>query len=174
MKESILEYTNFEEYNVKNVLLIRNYNSIMLSKIRNYLNSLSEDYFVYLKVELGSTIEKTCLDYYNSSDYYDLVMFLNSREMLYDMPYNYDVILDAVEKDLETYRAKVYKDPSIKLSEKAYNELYQKLLDKYDYLNNIFMYYKVIKLGYVLDVIREIKDIIKDEQEYEELQDLES
>ena len=85
--DKTLNYLNFEIYNGLKILKIFDYNSICKNKIKVYLNSLPSNYFKYLKVEQGAKIEKLCFDYYKNTNYYDIILILNNRDMIYDMPY---------------------------------------------------------------------------------------
>src|SRR5574344_1304465 len=110
MKNS-LEFTSFELSSNNTTFNITNYNSMCLNKIKIYLQNIDKANLLYLKVDNDAKIEKICLDYYGNTDYYDLLLIINQREMVFDMAYSNDIILSAIESDIENYRNKVFKDP---------------------------------------------------------------
>lgn len=148
---------------------IKDYNSVNLIKIKSFLNSLSNSYFVYLKIEVGANIEKVCFDYYKSTDYCDLIMMLNDRDIIYDMPYQSDIILEAIEKDIDRYRSKVFRNTFDKLSDRAYKDLENSLSNKYNSNNSKFLYIKAIRNTMIPLVLSNIREITKNYQDNIEL-----
>ena len=169
--DKTLNYLNFEIYNGLKILKIFNYNSICKNKIKVYLNSLPSNYFKYLKVEQGAKIEKLCFDYYKNTNYYDIILILNNRDMIYDMPYENDIILDAIDSDIENYKQKVFNDPYKKLSDRSYKDLYNKLDIFYNTKNLKFQYLKVIDVNLIPEVISDINEIIEKYQNNIEILD---
>ena len=162
--ENSLTFDKFSLTTDKTVFKITNYNTICLNKIREYLNKLDNSYFKYIKLQDNSKIEKVCLDYYGSTDFYDLTLLLNSREAIFDMAYSYDIIFSAVEKDLEEYRNKVFKDSYKDFSETTRNKLFKYLENKYDTNNEANRYLKVISANYVYNILSYINIIIEEYQ----------
>ena len=89
---------------------ITNYNSVDLSEVREYLASLDSQWFVQYRLREGIKIEKVMLDFYGTSKYTDIVLFLNSLEAIFGMPVVYDVVDDAVLQDTENYYNRVFGD----------------------------------------------------------------
>lgn len=161
----IISYDEFSLEGSSSNFNIKDYNSVNLTKIKSYLNSLDNSYFVYLKVEVGAKIEKVCYDYYNNTNYCDLIMMINGRNMIYDMPYSYDIILEAIEKDIDRYRSKVFRNTFDKLSDRAYNDLEKSLSNKYNSENSKFLYIKAIRNTMIPIVLSSIKEITKNYQD---------
>src|SRR5574344_304011 len=145
--QNTIDYNAFEMSGSTYNFNITDYTSAGLNKIRSYLNTLSNSYFVYLKVEENTKIEKV---------YYDLILLLNNKEMVYDMPYSYDIILEAIEKDIDRYRSRVFKNTFEKFSDMAYNDLENSLSEKYNKNNSKFLYIKAIKINLIPIVLSEI------------------
>ena len=80
--QNTIDYNAFEMGGSTYNFNITDYTSTGLNKIRSYLNTLGNSYFVYLKVEENTKIEKVCYDYYNNTNYYDLILLLNNKEMI--------------------------------------------------------------------------------------------
>ena len=89
---------------------ITNYNSVDLTEVREYLASLDSKWFVQYRLREGIKIEKVMLDFYGTSKYTDIVLFLNGIEAIFGMPVVYDVVDDAVLQDTENYYNRVFGD----------------------------------------------------------------
>ena len=161
MKTEFLTYDDFEIGNFK----IKNYNSFMLSEIRNYLDSLDDNYYTYLKLTDNVLIEKVIFDYYDTENYYDLILFINNREMLYDMPYSYDIILNNIDKDINAYEYKVFGTLKNELSEKSKSRLVEKLNSEYIENNKKLLYIKIIKKQYINEILRKITYLVETQKE---------
>lgn len=161
MKTEFLTYDDFEIGNFK----IKNYNSFMLSEIRNYLDSLDDNYYTYLKLTDNVLIEKVIFDYYDTENYYDLILFINNREMLYDMPYSYDIILNNIDKDINAYEYKVFGTLKNELSEKSKSRLAEKLNSEYIENNKKLLYIKIIKKQYINEILRKITYLVETQKE---------
>lgn len=161
MKTEFLTYDDFEIGNFK----IKNYNSFMLSEIRNYLDSLDDNYYTYIKITDNVLIEKVIFDYYDTENYYDLILFINNREMLYDMPYSYDIILNNIDKDINAYEYKVFGTLKNELSEKSKSRLVEKLNSEYIENNKKLLYIKIIKKQYINEILRKITYLVETQKE---------
>lgn len=161
MDNVLLKFSNFEYTDESKDIDIPNYNSIDLREIKEYIGSLGDEYFEWVKNNEGDTIEKIVHDYYHNDDYYDLILMINGRDMLFDMPYSYDIILNAIATDLQNYGYKVYGSIKQSLSDKASKLLSDKLDNDYSTKNQIFLYLKVIKIQYINDIRKKIADIIE-------------
>ncbi len=170
--QNTFEFDTFTLNSKNSTFNIKNYNSMCLNKIKTYLQGLSSKYLLYLKVENDSKIEKICTDYYGTDNYCDLILLINQRDMVFDMAYSNDIVLSAIESDIEQYRNKVFKDPYKQFSKTAYDKLYKKLSDEYYNNNNKFKYIKVINSAHISSVIIDINNIISSYQDNIKLLDL--
>ena len=150
MKETLMKYDDFNVFNIKNTLKIKNYTSFDIYKIKELLNSLDKNYFAWIKLNEGSLIESALYDYYGDENLYDLIMFINQRDMLFDMPYSYDVILNAIDRSISEYEYRVFGNFKKELSEKS---------------NKKLLYLKVIKREYINEVKRRIYEEIETQKE---------
>ena len=111
--KNILDFGSFDIDVAYKTFKVTNYNSVDLAQVKKMLDELDKDYFVWLKVNEGDKIEKVLFDYYKTSDYYDLILLVNSREMVFGMPYSYDVVLNAVDVDIQNYEYKVFSSRTV-------------------------------------------------------------
>lgn len=165
MNKELLNFENFEISDAYSTFNVQNYNSIDLSEIRDYLDGLPDHWFRFLKLHEGDKIEKVLYDYYGSSDFFDLILFLNKRNMIFDMPYSYDVILDAIEKDINEYQYKVFGNTTEQLSEKTFERLKNTLDNNYSTKNEKFIYLKVISAENIDLVRRKVQSILNIQKE---------
>lgn len=165
MKETLMKYDNFNVFNVRNTLKIKDYTSFDIYKIKELLNSLDKNYFAWIKLNEGSLIESALYDYYGDENLYDLIMFINQRDMLFDMPYSYDVILNAIDRSISEYEYRVFGNFKKELSEKSNKRLREKLDADYTEKNQKFLYLKVIKREYINEVKRRIYEEIETQKE---------
>jgi hypothetical protein len=165
MKETLMKYDDFNVFNIKNTLKIKNYTSFDIYKIKELLNSLDKNYFAWIKLNEGSLIESALYDYYGDENLYDLIMFINQRDMLFDMPYSYDVILNAIDRSINEYEYRVFGNFKKELSEKSNKRLREKLDADYTEKNQKFLYLKVIKREYINEVKRRVYEEIETQKE---------
>lgn len=165
MKETLMKYDDFNVFNVRNTLKIKNYTSFDIYKIKELLNSLDKNYFAWIKLNEGSLIESALYDYYGDENLYDLIMFINQRDMLFDMPYSYDVILNAIDRSMSEYEYRVFGNFKKELSEKSNKRLREKLDADYTEKNQKFLYLKVIKREYINEVKRRVYEEIETQKE---------
>lgn len=165
MKETLMKYDDFNVFNVRNTLKIKDYTSFDIYKIKELLNSLDKNYFAWIKLNEGSLIESALYDYYGDENLYDLIMFINQRDMLFDMPYSYDVILNAIDRSISEYEYRVFGNFKKELSEKSNKRLREKLDADYTEKNQKFLYLKVIRREYINEVKRRIYEEIETQKE---------
>lgn len=163
--KNILDFGSFDIDVAYKTFKVTNYNSVDLTQVKKMLDGLNKDYFVWLKVNEGDKIEKVLFDYYKTSDYYDLILLVNNREMMFGMPYSYDVVLNAVDVDIQNYEYKVFGNLKESLSEKSKNRLVEKIDNQYTSDNKQFLYLKVIKNEHINYVKRKIIDMINTQKD---------
>ena len=163
--KNILDFGSFDIDVAYKTFKVTNYNSVDLVQVKKMLDELDKDYFVWLKVNEGDKIEKVLFDYYKTSDYYDLILLVNSREMVFGMPYSYDVVLNAVDVDIQNYEYKVFGNLKESLSEKSKSRLVEKIDSQYTSDNKQFLYLKVIKNEHINYVKRKIIDMINTQKD---------
>lgn len=142
-------------------LNVYDYTSLNLEEVKEYLNSLDKTWFDYLKINTESKIERVVYDYYSTSDYYDLILFINGRLMLEDMPYSYDILIETSEDSVNDYILK----SNIQISDQAKIRLTQNIEDKLSKKNNKLLFLKIIKSQFINTVVKNIKDITERQKE---------
>lgn len=80
---------------------VSDYFSLELDNIRNLYHNPSM--LEYIKLQFNDLIENIAYKLYNDPKYYDILMLLNQRDMLFDMVYTFDTIKDIVEEETNNY-----------------------------------------------------------------------
>jgi hypothetical protein len=161
MKGFLLNLDTFEIGNTK----VYDYNSIDLSKVSEYINSLDKSWFEYMKTQPNTNIEKICYDYYDDTDYYDLILFINGRDMLHDMAYDSDTIIDQVENSIKDYEFAIFGNDQDSIVNTTRDKLKASIESNQDEKNLKLLYIKLIKKRYINEVKRNIDEIISNQKD---------
>ena len=149
LNNKILSFDN-QEVNASDIFItektgslgINYYDPIQIRKLQNFFRTLPSGYFGTMKIKNNICLEKISLDLYKDSSYWDLLLLLNLRTGIFEMPYDNDVLYNSVEYNLEYYETKVLKR---RLSDKQREEFKERNLEK---LSNENDEYKTIKYIY--------------------------
>lgn len=155
---------DFDTLIYKNIKIF-NYNSIDLSEVREYLNSLSPDWLIKIKVSEGTTLEKICQDFYSSQEYNDLIMFLNNRDYLFDSFLLFDTVSDLSERTLEEYYFKAFGDSLYPIKENLNLPIEQTVkndLESQNQRNSVIILIHPLFVSKVNSKIKQILDTQKD------------
>jgi hypothetical protein len=159
-----LIYKNFKFFN---------YNSIDLSEVREYLDSLSSDWLIKVKISEGTTLEKVCQDFYSSQNYNDLIMFLNDRDYLFDYFHLFDVVSELSDRNLEEYYFKAFGDSLYPFKQNLNLKLDDTVREDLEKQNQDNSYIILIHPLYVSKVNSKIKQILETQKDMYNLLDLE-
>ena len=135
------------------LLKISNYKSLNILKIKQFIKDCPSEWFAYVKVLNNTNVEKLAYDIYGSADFWDLLVLINDRSPLFEMPYDFDVIERMTEKMVSNYEKYVYKKP---LPEEAKERLRNKLASKISDNNENLRIIKYIKPTYVYEFLNEL------------------
>lgn len=159
-----LIYKNFKFFN---------YNSIDLSEVREYLDSLSSDWLIKVKISEGTALEKVCQDFYSSQNYNDLIMFLNDRDYLFDYFHLFDVVSELSDRNLEEYYFKAFGDSLYPFKQNLNLKLDDSVREDLEKQNQDNSYIILIHPLYVSKVNSKIKQILETQKDMYNLLDLE-
>lgn len=138
LRNSIINYTNRENstYNFED------YFSIDFNKVADYVNSCPKDWFDWYQLQDNSKLEKVALDIYGDSDYWDILLVINKKLALFDMPYDYDTLMKMVDYKVAEYIKEIYKK---NIPVNAYNSMVKALKEKYIAENETFRIIKIVR-----------------------------
>ena len=132
---------------------INYYDPIQIRKFQNYFKTLPSSYFGTMKIKNNICLEKISYDLYKDSSYWDLLLLLNLRTGIFEMPYDNNVLYSSVEYNLEYYETKVLKRP---LSPKQREEFKERNLEKLSNENDSYKTLKYIYSDAIYTVIQEL------------------
>lgn len=95
--------------NTTNALNVPLYNRIKILKLKSLIETLGDDWFGYQQISNNTTLEKISYDLYGSSQYWDILLLVNNRMPIFDMPYDYDVISEVGETMTRDYEERIYR-----------------------------------------------------------------
>lgn len=148
MKNSIL---NFEREVIDNIS-VTDYKTLDLNSLRDLLNNKS--YLKYIQLKYNDLIENVSYKYYKNSAYWDLLLVMNNRDALFDMVYNFDIVVDIVDEITENYFRKDYQG---KVSEEFILWYKENKKIKISNLNENNVILFILKDEILSEVIRNIK-----------------
>lgn len=101
-------------------------------------------------------IERLAFDLYKSPDYWDIIVLLNDRNPLFDMPYNFDNVTETVEKFVEKYSKIIYY--SSPLNEKRTEELLEEWKERIFERNEKLRFIYVVNPSRMSEFVRILRD----------------
>lgn len=156
----LLETDDYLDSNLEENLSLLNsvvydYRSINLDEVESFLSSNS----VTKKINVfpNHKIEKIANDQYSDKNYWDLILLLNNREMITEMPKNSDLLQETVETEVSEYFA----NPNRKYQGNAPSELIEAykeaLLEKRTEENLEKQLFEILDPNYKKQFLRSVK-----------------
>ena len=66
------------------------------------------EYLTTFRIADDDKIERISYQLYGTTNYWDILVLLNSKDPLFDLPYNYDLISDNVTNFVDVYKNYIY------------------------------------------------------------------
>jgi|SaaInl8_200m_RNA_FD_contig_21_2030988_length_1509_multi_5_in_0_out_0_2 hypothetical protein len=121
---------------------IEDYTSIYFGNMKKYVSECDGDFFDWHFSVDDDKMERISYELYGSEHYWDILVLINSRDPLFDMPYNGDTVLSMSEDKTEEYRSGVFKN-SFTTEHTAYmTEEYNKIISE---RNESFRALRIVK-----------------------------
>lgn len=127
---------------------VSDYFSLELDNIRSLYHNPS--LLEYIKLQFNDLIENIAYKLYNDPKYYDILMLLNQRDMLFDMVYTFDTIKDIVEEETNNY----FNDYQGKTSPEFLQSYKKYKLEEYEKNNEKLNTLLVLKKDVLPEIIR--------------------
>jgi len=121
---------------------ITDYTSIDISNILSYVKNSDQTMFDWYQIEDNDKIERISLELYGNINYWDILMIINQRNPLFEMPFDFDTLSNLALDQVEEFIDEVYKKP---LGELEHAKMYSKWETKYIANNEIFRIIKIIR-----------------------------
>lgn len=110
MTNSVINFDN-RTFNIKDIegsgatenYSIEDYSSFKLNSVYEYVSTCDEDYFDWYQMENDDKIERISYELYGTTEYWDILLLINKKDPLFDMPYNFDTLTSIAEAKVEVY-----------------------------------------------------------------------
>lgn len=109
LTNSVINFTNRTVNNYD----VEDYFSMDFNKLSEYIDSCPSSWFDWYQIPNNSKIEKISLDIYGDANYWDILILINHRNPIFDMPYEYDTLYDLAEDRINEYINDVYVNKSL-------------------------------------------------------------
>jgi len=120
---------------------VNDYFSINFQEIDEYVKTRPNDWFDYYQLEDDDTLENVALNIYGDADFWDIILIINRKNALYDMPFNFDGIVSSAEYKFDNFVE--YSGLTVSISTK--NKMLKAYEEKYSKDNEIFRTIKIVK-----------------------------
>ena len=136
------ESSKFFKYNLED------YSSFDFRKIEQYIDDCEHDFFGWYDSFDDDKIEKIAYDIYGEARYWDLLILVNKRNPLYDMPYRFDLLESMIQDKID--KLKVLKP----ITEQREKELYNFYLEELEKENDILRQIRYVKPEKISEFIK--------------------
>jgi len=139
LKNSILNFDNriIGEYDAED------YFTLDFPKINEYISSCPSDWFDWYQLQDNDKLEKVSLDVYGDADYWDILLIINKKNALFDMPYDYDTLLNMADYKTAKYEKEINKNN--RLPEITREAMLKAFRTKYVADNETFRIIKIVR-----------------------------
>ena len=152
MKNTLLDY----EYEELDEFIVPNYFSRDINIYDIY--SLLKKYVVVYRITDNDNIERIAYDLYGTTDYWDILVMLNQRNPLFDMPYNYDKIEESTKSYTNTYLNVICSIDNLHVIAGVGKKLYDEYLEEGLAENESFRYMYVVEPTKMADFLKVLQD----------------
>lgn len=142
---------DIEGGNTTETYIITDYTSVDHVKVRQFVDGLSPTMFDWYQLQNNSNLEKVALDLYGNPDYWDILVVINHRNPLFELPYDYDTITSMVENKVAAYASKVYGD---ELSSRSYDALVENYKTQMVKDAEVFRVIKIVKPSKIYEFLQ--------------------
>lgn len=79
-----------------------------ITKLKSFVTLIDSNWIKEKQIPNNMTLEKVSYDLYKTTKYWDLLLLLNERMPIWDMPYDFDIISDAGNTAIEEFETEFY------------------------------------------------------------------
>jgi len=151
MKNTVLKF-NYEELDE---FIVPDYFS-KETNIYDLVNSIQEYVSLY-KISDNDKLERISYEIYGTTDYWDILLLLNNRNPLFDLPYDYDTVYDNAKTFVNKYVYYIYSNALLNVGS-VFQDLYNEFLNTYTNENEGYRYMLIVKPSKIGEFIKILKD----------------
>ena len=137
-----------------NEFIYKDYTSRNYKTILNIPEIYDTEYVDFVTINVNQTMEQVSYNLYGSADYWDILVLINDRDPLFDMPYDFDILTTLAQAKIDKYR----ENYSGVFNQVTMDSLQANLLTKLEAESDSFRTIKIIrsnKLASFLKIYRE-------------------
>lgn len=86
---------------------LEDYFTFNLKKILDYIETCTDDFFEWYLINDDDKLERIALELYGDANYWDILLIINGKDALFDMPYSFDTVSKLAEELANRYAAKI-------------------------------------------------------------------
>ena len=116
----------------------------MFKTIYEYVEQCDEDFFDWVQIQNNVTLEKLALDFYGNANYWDVLLVINQKNPLFEMPFDFDSLSTMAEDKIDSYIREIYNN-DIPVS--IYNIMYEKYKNDLVLLNEEYRIIRIVRPG---------------------------
>lgn len=148
MSNSILDFDN----ETVGGYSVEDFTSFDYGIILEFVKECTEDLFEYYLMENDDKLERISHELYGTEDYWDIILLVNHRNPLFELPYSFDTLADIADEMVTLYDDNVYSTNTITLQHRDYMvQEYEELLQKD---NENFRTIRIVKPNKIQEFIR--------------------
>lgn len=114
-----------------------------------------DDYLDTYRMADNDKLERVSYELYGTPDYWDIILMLNERSPLFDMPYDFDTLSDETSSFINTYANFIYIDAP--LDQDRVDALTEEYVNDSLDENETFRYIQVVKPSRISEFILLLK-----------------
>ena len=118
-------------------------------------DDVKKEYFVTYQIQDNDKIERISYEIYKTTDYWDLLILINSLDTISDMPYDFDTYTGSTDDFLNPYYNSIYSNSP--LNAQRLQELKDEFYETKRISNEKFRYINVIRPSKMQDFLKLIK-----------------
>jgi hypothetical protein len=149
LKNSVLNFTNRVIENTS----IEDYFTFNAKHIHEFIDTCTKDYFDYYQMQDDDKIERIALELYENPNYWDILLMINGRDALFDMPYNFGTLYEISLSNVNKYAEKFSGLSALPADHIEYMRVtYEEDIREKNEINRVL---KIVKPEHMQDFIRE-------------------
>lgn len=156
MQNTILKY----EYEELDEFIVSNFFSKKIdiySIIQEFVsNGTLNDFLQLYRIEDNDKLERISYNIYGTTDYWDILLQLNDRNPLFDLPYNLDTLIDISEEFWNNYSNLLYFQSP--LHSDILNKLIYEEIEIMKERNEIHRYIYIIKTTKIQEFLKILRE----------------
>ena len=147
MKNTIVNY----DKRVVGDYIVADYTSKNFKDISTYMDSVDRSMFDHYVMQDDDKLERIALELYGIADYWDILLLINFRDPLFELPLNFDTLSNMADAKAATYKSDVYTG---EMGDSTLALLAETFLAEMDKTNGDYSVLKIIKPSRIYEFLQ--------------------